>query len=594
MLRTLLIILSLDSFRTLFESFYFGARYSSQSGLIPIFIYDILTRPEIVFFPKVLNLIVSFIIIVILIKKWIPAESHRLEKFQKDHDRLSRILVDSKIGIWEKNLETGSFYYNTICYEMLSYSEGDITPDLKSITKIVHEDDRQKFLDQIEIILNSSNRNISFELRVLNKKDQWLWIRTNITRVISESGTQCNKIVGTSRDITESILAEQEKINLKARLLQAQKLKSLGQLAGGMAHDFNNILSGIMSASQLLKSPKREMDERSLKYVDLIVDASRRGADLTSQLLIFSRKGDISFSTVNLHSIVDETISILKRTINKKINITAEKGAEHFIIKGNYSAIQNAFFNLGINAGHAMIDGGEFFIETKNVHSEHSYGDMGSSDMIRENYCEVTFRDTGTGISPEDLPNIFEPFFTTKKRGEGTGLGLATVYGTVQDHHGNIEVESVVGSGTSFKLIFPCSELKEKKNREMDRIIYGSGSILLVDDEEINRRVGKDLLESLGYSVIIAEGGLTALELYAEHCDQIDLVFLDMIMPDMNGSDVFLGLREKNKQCKVLVTSGYTSGEDVNNMLKNGLSGFIKKPYKISELSLLISDILKR
>ncbi len=384
-----------------------------------------------------------------------------------------------------------------------------------------------------------------------------------------------------------------QKNEIEQQLYQSKKMDAIGQLAGGVAHDFNNMLAGIMGAAQLLQIPERNLNKKSLELVEMILKATKRANDLTTKLLAFGRKGKVTSTSINVHKIIDDTIAIFSRTIDKKIKISVATNAKNSIVIGDDSALQNSLLNLGINASHAMENGGELKIETRNIFLNENYCETSSFDITPNEYIEIEIRDTGEGISPENLQKIFDPFFTTKKQGKGTGLGLASVYGTVQDHHGAITVYSELGTGTSFHLLIPCSQTEIKMEREDDNVLSGNGQILLVDDEELLRLTGKYTLENMGYKVLLAENGLEAVEVFRDNFSQIDLVIMDMIMPEMNGSEAFYKMKEIDSKCKVIISSGFTKDENLGELKKAGLSGFIQKPFRDYELSQLIAEILK-
>ncbi|MDA3811485.1 MAG: response regulator [Spirochaetaceae bacterium] len=395
-------------------------------------------------------------------------------------------------------------------------------------------------------------------------------------------------------DITERKKAEEAMRESEKKLRQSQKMDAIGQLAGGVAHDFNNMLSGIMGAAQLLKLPKRNLDEKGLKFIEMILDASTRAADLNTKLLAFGRKGKITSTSIDIHKIVDDTLVLLNRTIDKKIKISVSKNAENSLVTGDNSALQNSLLNLGINASHAMPDGGEFRIETRNIILNENYCNSSSFEISEGNYIEIEVRDTGCGIPPENIKKLFEPFFTTKKQGKGTGLGLASVYRTIQNHHGAINVYSEMGTGTVFHLYIPCSDEAVNNVQTEESVLAGVGQILIVDDEELIRVTGKYLLEELGYTVLLAENGLEAVEIFKRKNSEIDLVIMDMIMPQMNGSEAFNKLREIDKNCKVIISSGFTKDENLDELKKSGLAGFIQKPFRDYELSKLIAKVLNK
>ncbi|MGL1892254.1 MAG: response regulator [Spirochaetaceae bacterium] len=393
-------------------------------------------------------------------------------------------------------------------------------------------------------------------------------------------------------DITDRKQAEIALKTSQASLNHTRKMEAIGQLAGGIAHDFNNILGAIINSSFLLKSPKRNLDDRGLKYVDMIMQASSRASDLIKKLLTFSRKGNLTYDAIDINEIVDDAEVILSSTLDKNIKIIVTKYAINSIIIGDNSSINNMLLNLCINASHAMPNGGEIQISTRNKKLSHKYCEMSSFDITPGNYCELEVMDNGLGISQENLHKIFDPFFTTKEQGKGTGLGLSTVYGAVKEHHGAVTVYSEISVGTTFHLLLPCSSEHVKVLPKRTNSRMGSGMILLVDDEELIRFTGKAILEELGYTVMLAENGQKAFDLFKINHLEIDLILMDMIMPVMNGYEAFMAMREMNSGCKVVITSGYTNNEKLNAMKVQGLNGFIRKPFKVDELSHVIAEIL--
>ena len=377
------------------------------------------------------------------------------------------------------------------------------------------------------------------------------------------------------------------------QLNHSRKLDSIGQLAGGIAHDFNNILAGIMGAAQLLQLPSRNLDSKSLDFVNLILKSTVRASDLTSKLLSFSRKNKISSNPVSVHDVLEEAIALLSETIDKSIVINMTNNSKEDVIKGDQSNLQNTFINLAINASHAMPNGGILTFETKNVSLDDLYCKLSPFNLVSGNYIVVEVRDTGAGISPEIIDKIFEPFFTTKEQGKGTGLGLSSAYGIIRDHNGAIEVKSELDNGTVFIIYLPISEGKPNSQIINEKkILNREGQILLVDDEEIIRLTGEHLLSKMGYKVLLAKDGAEGVDIYKQNYKDIDLVIMDMLMPKMNGKEAFYKLLEINHNCKVVIASGFTKNENIDEMLDDGLKGFISKPYTTQELDKLISKIL--
>jgi PAS domain S-box-containing protein len=380
---------------------------------------------------------------------------------------------------------------------------------------------------------------------------------------------------------------------MEEKLRHSQKMESVGLLAGGVAHDFNNMLSGIIGAADLLKLEVSNQEQ--LAYINIIMDSGRRAADLTNRLLAFSRKDEnAEQEPVDLHQAVDSAVLILKRSLDKKINIVSNLSAKHSVIMGDVVLMQNVIINLGINAGHAMADGGKLTIESHNIVLDKDYCQSVPFSIVEGNYIEVQISDTGCGIAPEHIHKVFEPFFTTKKRGNGTGLGLSIVYGTVRQFNGMITVYSEIGKGTVFTICLPLLTGEFDLKSNTDIALMGSGKILIVDDEDFVRTTAAMILKSLGYETIIAESAPDALEIFSRDCQLIDLVLLDSIMPVMGGEECFLQMRKIRPDMKIILCSGFSSEETIEKMKTCNVDGFLRKPYTRGEISRVISSVMGR
>ena len=378
---------------------------------------------------------------------------------------------------------------------------------------------------------------------------------------------------------------------IEEQLRQAQKMDVVGQLAGGVAHDFNNMLAGIMASAELLKH-RMAGDDKNMKMVDTILNAASRSADLTHDLMAFSRKGAIAFSPVVIHETITAVVSLLERTIDKRIWLRTRLEASNPVVLGDAALLQNALLNLGINARDAMPEGGTLTYSTSYVFLDEAACTSHKILLSPGMYLQIAVADTGIGIPKQIIGHIFEPFFTTKEQGKGTGLGLAAVYGAAVDHHGSIHVYSEPGQGTVFKMFLPLSET-ESVVEKRGEIVRGTGGILLVDDEEILRTVGGDLLEELGYTVYLAEDGAQALVQYERQRHSIALVILDMVMPGLNGKETFLRLREIDPDIRVLFCSGFHREGTVPELIQLGARGFIQKPYNTIDLSRAVMKALE-
>lgn len=382
-----------------------------------------------------------------------------------------------------------------------------------------------------------------------------------------------------------------EQKRLEDQIRQTQKMEVVGQLAGGVAHDFNNMLTAISGSAELMEC-RVKGDFEALKLLGNIQKAANRSADLTGQLLTFSRKAQKNEVQVPIDSIILEVVSLLERTVDKKIILETKLVAKNTYVSGDPSLLQNALLNLGVNARDAMPEGGVITFATSNVELDSSYCASSAFTVHPGPYVEISVSDTGTGIPKEIINRVFEPFFTTKEVGKGTGLGLAAVYGTITDHHGSINIYSEPGLGTVFKLYLPLSGENIVEGAVKEELIHGSSGILLVDDEELIRDVGQSLLESMGYRVYLAEDGEQALKVYAREKQAISLVILDVVMPVMGGKETLIRLMESDPDVRVLISSGFHQEKTFNDLLKLGAKGILQKPYLRQELCKAVAEAI--
>ena len=378
---------------------------------------------------------------------------------------------------------------------------------------------------------------------------------------------------------------------LQYQLAQSQKMDVIGQLTGGIVHDFNNMLAGIMASSELLKL-RMVNDEKNKKLVDIIIDATARSAGLTRELLAFSRKEGVDSLPIHINVCIAAAMSLLERTIGKQIELVVRLEAGNPVVKGDQTQLQNALLNLAVNARDAMPQGGILtFATTVRLLDDFSCRSLGII-LPTGSYLEIMVSDTGVGMSQAVLDRIFEPFFTTKEAGMVTGLGLTAVYGTVQNHGGEITVQSQPGVGTVFKIFLPLFEERTKPAVETRRAVTGKGGVLLVDDEELLRVIGQEMLEGLGYTVFLAKEGIRSLQAYDRHRDEISLVLMDVIMPKMGGKETFTQLRKRDPELKVLFCSGFLLEGAEKELMQMGGAGFIQKPFNRSDLSRVVASAM--
>jgi PAS domain S-box-containing protein len=398
---------------------------------------------------------------------------------------------------------------------------------------------------------------------------------------------------GHIRDLTDRKLAERELQERDEQLRQVQRMEAIGTLAGGVAHDFNNILTAILGYTSLLK--RTELDADGLhKAAEVMEKAAQRGAVLTQQLLGFARKGRNESAAVDLAVVVEEVIGLLQRTIEKNIVIHRRFGPGPAVVLGDPGQLHQVVLNLAVNARDAMPGGGELTFETSTVEigANECRGHPGTTPGP---YARLTVRDTGCGIGDDIRDRIFEPFFTTKELGKGTGMGLAMVYGIVHNHGGMIGVESEVSRGTTVEVSLPRSgeAVVAEAPRRSEQVVPGTGHVLVVDDEDGVREVAADLLVCLGYRVTTAASGADAVRQYRQLGHDVDVVLLDLAMPDMDGGECFHALQALDRDVKAVLCTGYGLNLAAQQLLDDGMLGVISKPYAIERLSDAIAQAMQ-
>jgi two-component system, cell cycle sensor histidine kinase and response regulator CckA len=384
---------------------------------------------------------------------------------------------------------------------------------------------------------------------------------------------------------------------LQIQLQQAQKMEAIGVLAGGISHDFNNILMGIQGHLSLMQIDLTAA-EKVKNHATHIGRLVKTAAELTSRLLGFARGGKYQIEVINANELVRLSLNIFKPT--RKDIVTHEAYEENLhLIDADHSQLEQVLLNLLINASQAMPDPGDIFVRTENIFIEED--NEYPFEVKPGRYIRLTVKDTGIGMDRETQKKIFDPFFSTKEIGndKGRGLGLSTVFGIVKNHGGFILVNSEKGQGACFEVCLPAStavRAKKVKDETMpfDRMQKGSETILLVDDEEEIINVGKNFLQKLGYKPVIARNGLEAIEIFRLYKDEIALVVLDLVMPKMSGKQVFSEIKKIEKDAKVLISTGYTVDDKMEELLNEGCHGFIQKPFSLNEFAVALRKILDK
>ena len=508
-------------------------------------------------------------------KKKVEEELTSTKKFLED------ILESAVDGITTTDLSGRIIYFSA---KMLAFLGYDSTELLGKKVHTIYENG----IEDAKLImkeLNEKGELKDHEMRLVTSGGRLTDIMVSAS-FLKNHKDEITGTMGVFKDITE-------KKNLEFQLRQAQKMEAIGTLAGGVAHDFNNILQAINGYTTIMFMDKGTEDP-DYKSLNAIKKSAERAAELVKKLLFFSRKMDTEKSSLNINKEVKQAFSILKRTIPKMIDIELEMEDSPGIIHADPVQIEQVILNLGSNAADAMPEGGRIIIRTKNVSLDREFAraNMGSAPG---NYVMLTVTDTGSGIDKETREHIFEPFFTTKEVGKGTGLGLASVYGIVKNHGGYITCDSEMGQGTSFIIYFP---ILKKESGTLDREITnntpkgGTETILVVDDEEAILDFCRVALGRFGYEVMTASSGETALEIYKEKKGVIDLLIMDLSMPGMGGSRCLREIKELDSSAQFIVASGYSPDVQAGVLAETGAQGFVAKPYQIEELLAAIRRVV--
>jgi two-component system, cell cycle sensor histidine kinase and response regulator CckA len=447
------------------------------------------------------------------------------------------------------------------------------------IVDLIHPEDRNLVFEKHLKRLKGKEVPSSFIFRLLNRSGEVLTVELNAV-VIKWEGRPAT--ITFLKDITE-----QKK--LEAQLQQVEKLEAIGTLAGGIAHDFNNLLMAIQGRASLAMMGK-DVSHPDFEHFKGIEGHVESAVALTRQLLGFARGGKYEVKPTNLNELIKKENEMFGRT-RKEIAINGTYEKETWVVEVDRGQIEQVLLNLYVNAWQAMPGGGELYVETENV----VLGEEYVKPFVIEPgaYVKISVRDTGVGMDKEIREKIFDPFFTTKEIGRGTGLGLSSAYGIIKNHGGFINVYSEKGHGSIFNIYLPSSEKEVIDEKEhTGETLLGRETVLFVDDEEMIVEVARELLERLGYRTLVAGSGREAVALYAANRERIDVVILDMIMPDMGGGETYNRIKEMNPEVKVLLSSGYSINGTASEIMNRGCNGFIQKPFKIKELSQKLREIL--
>ncbi|MBA4313192.1 MAG: hypothetical protein C0417_11245, partial [Chlorobiaceae bacterium] len=475
----------------------------------------------------------------------------------------------------------GKRIYNNPAYKPI-FGDPKLLEGTDSFQEI-HPDDREKikriFKETVETGIGHQS-----EYRFVAKDGSIHFIESNGSIIRNEKGKVSNVVV-VSRDITEKKSIEQQ-------LLRSQRMESIGTLAGGIAHDLNNVLAPIMLALEILR--KKHTDADSQRMLETMGTSAKRGSDIVKQVLAFGRGVEGEHSLLQPRHVINEIVKIAQETFQKNIQIRNDVPKDLWLINADPTQMHQVLLNTFVNARDAMPSGGTLTISAENIRLGENYARM-QIEAKAGNYVLISVTDTGTGIPHEILERIFEPFFTTKEIGKGTGLGLSTVRSIIKNHGGFIDVYSEKNKGTTFKFYLPA-EIKYQaieKDEKKPELPLGNGElILVVDDEASIREITKETLEASGYKVLTANDGTEAIAIYADNDQNIDVVITDMMMPFMDGATTIRALKRMNPAVKIIAASGMAMNKDTFIAEDLTVDAFISKPYTAEKLLKAIDEIL--
>ncbi len=520
-----------------------------------------------------------------LAKKLEKQVEERTIALKRSEEKYRRLFSDSQDCIFITSVDGRILDVNPSGLAMFGYDSYEEVKKLNVLKDIyVNPEERERVIE----LLKKQGYIRNYELDLKRKDGTVIRVMLSSTPLLDDHGNLVG-ITGFARDVTEWY-------QMKTQLAHKQRMESLGLLAGGIAHDFNNILAGILGYASLMKTNLKP-DSKLFRYVEIIEKSAQRAADLTQQLLIFSRKGQPKLTAVDMNTVVKESLKIIKSTFPKNIEIRLDLEKKLPQISADPTQLHQMIINLAVNARDAIAEkNGVIRFATRAVFID-SVEHLNNPDATPGDYVCLTVSDTGSGI-PEEIKNkIFDPFFSTKPKGKGTGMGLAMVYGLVRNLGGFIQLQSEMGKGTTFELYFPVKDIVLSKSETLDKemtVKMGDEHILVVDDEEMVRNFCEAALKKYGYKITLAANGKEAVEIFNKDPNQFQLIVLDMIMPVMDGIKTYQAIRPQNKKIKFLISSGYSDSSKLQSLTDDPLVEVIFKPYRLDELVRKVRELLDK
>jgi len=521
----------------------------------------------------------------------------RLSELEQAHgalkeaeDKYRSIVEHSQDAIFRRDIEGNYLLISPVVKQLTGYTPEEFYADQRIGCQIVLGEDIEKVEEGFrKASVGKISRDVEYRVRGKDGKISWV---SQTTFPIWDAEGRIVAIEGTIRNITEHRRAEEALREAQEKSVQQERLAAVGQLAAGIAHDFNNLLTGIIGYAQLLEM-RIDMSETAKTDLRRIVRQGQHAAHLIRQILDFSRKSRMQRQPLNVQTVLGESIKFLQRSIPENIHIVQHVDAGEYYVYADSAQIQQVVTNLAVNARDAMPRGGELRVGLSRFILNAGESPP-AQEMSPGEWVVLSISDTGTGIASEHLSHIYEPFFTTKEVGEGTGLGLAQVYGIVMQHEGFIDVKSEAGKGTEFTVYL--SALHVRKEEPEDEVLeeppHSRGeTILVVEDEPKVLDPIRDMLQQLGCRVLAAGSGEEALAVYDRQGDKIELVLTDMVMPGMSGEELFYALRQQHPDVKVVVMTGYPLTDEGEGLLSRGIVAWIRKPLDFAKLTQMLDTV---
>ena len=522
-----------------------------------------------------------------------------LDALRESEDRYQRAASAGRVGVWEWDLRTNGMFLDPALKALLGYEEHEIQDHMDDWARHVHPDDAAAVETAVKPCLEGVASTFDVEHRMVHKDGSIRWFLGRGT-VIRDDGGAPIRMVGSDVDVTEHKRVEQQRSRLEAqtRLLQSQRLESLGVLAGGVAHDFNNMLTTILGNASLALS-KLDSESPLHRLLQRIEEGALRASELTNQLLAYSGKGRFLVEPVRLNGLASEMVGLLEISVSKKAALRLELAEDDPVVEADASQMRQVIMNLVLNASDSVhaVGGGIVTVATDLTRvAERPTEPGGPEAPSAGSYAVLEVTDTGEGMDGERRARVFEPFFTTKE--PGRGLGLAAVEGIVRGHRGFIEIQSEAGAGTVVRVLLPAAS---SSPREPDAVApakpraFDTGEVVLVvDDESSVREVAARILEDEGFRVLTASDGASALSEFQSRRGEVALVLLDLTMPDMDGDAVIDRLRADRADVPVILMSGYDEQRSIHPLRGAQADGFLKKPFRSRELISTLSRCLNR